>query len=334
MNQNKIKVIMIGIEHAHAEGVMQELLAQSDTFEVIGYVENKKSVIEQKANKEPFNKLRRLLEEDVLVKKKYSVDALVIETGMSELVKTAKKYLALNVALHIDKPTGIDDDFLVFLDNAKKRNIPIQLGYMYRYNPAIFVAKDYIRNHKIGDISYIHAFMDTELNVNERSMLNRYPGGAMYVYGCHMIDIILDIMKTPKKIYPFIKQTGFNNLKTNDNTILLLEYENGISIAAANCADANGYGRRQIVISGSSGSLEIKPLENPTRMSYAARDGKNAYQDKAVSVDLSKYILSRRYYYMIKDFAKLTRRDFQKLIFPLDYEYEKTLHKILMKAVH
>lgn len=137
-----------------------------------------------------------------------------------------------------------------------------------------------------------------------------------------------------QSVRSFIKQSGFNSTEADDSTLTLLEYNRGTSIVAASCVDANGYGRRQIVISGSKGTIEIKPLENPTKMTYAERDGKDEYKDKASYIDLSGYNFDRRYYYMITDFAYMIQRRFDKMIFQMDYEYEKKLHVLLMQAIN
>lgn len=333
MEQRKIKVIMVGIGHAHAQGVMEELLAQSDAFHVLGYVENHQNIIEMKGNLSPFHKLERLSEEQVLKQTADKIDAIFIETEMEELVPAARTYLSLRVPLHVDKPTGVSDEFLTLLKEAEAMAVPIQLGYMYRYNPAVHVASSYLKDQRIGEISFIHACMNTELGRSQRDSLHSFPGGAMYVYGCHMLDVVLQFQGYPKQIHSFIKKSGFDQVEAEDHTMALLEYERGISMIQANCSDANGYGRRQIVLSGSKGSIEIKPLENPTCMTYAPRDGINTYQNKAIKVDLSAYKLHRRYYYMVQDFARLVDHAIEDLWFPMNYEYEKKLHQLLMQIV-
>lgn len=45
---NKLNVIMVGIGHSHAQGVMYEFLAQRNTFEVLGDVEHNPWILHQK----------------------------------------------------------------------------------------------------------------------------------------------------------------------------------------------------------------------------------------------------------------------------------------------
>ena len=41
----------------------------------------------------------------------------------------------------------------------------------------------------------------------------------------------------------------------------LYKYNNGISFVKTNAAEVNGFARRQIVITGTNGSMEINPIE-------------------------------------------------------------------------
>lgn len=104
-------------------------------------------------------------------------------------------------------------------------------------------------------------------------------------------------MGKPQTVHPFIKQCGFGGRQYDDYTLALLEYKQRTAVVRATCTDANGYGRRQIVIVGEKGSIEIKPIEDPDkpiRMTYAVRDGTDAYKDKSQDIDLSSYDRNRR----------------------------------------
>ena len=92
MKNNKINVTMVGIGHAHAAGVLEELLTQTTVFHVTGFVESNTNILNQKRNTAPFNKVPLLTEEDVLNNKTYEIDAFLIETEMKDLISTARKY--------------------------------------------------------------------------------------------------------------------------------------------------------------------------------------------------------------------------------------------------
>lgn len=55
--------------------------------------------------------------------------------------------------------------------------------------------------------------------------------------------------------YPFIKQTGFSGVYSDDNNFAVLEYDKTI----ASSVEVNGWGMRRFAVMGSLGTVEIKP---------------------------------------------------------------------------
>lgn len=84
---------------------------------------------------------------------------------MMELVPTAKKYLQLNVPIHVDKPTGCDDSFLELLSEAKKKESPSSWAICTVIIPAISIADKYIKDNKIGRICQMDAICWTSFCV-------------------------------------------------------------------------------------------------------------------------------------------------------------------------
>lgn len=333
---DKIKVVMVGIGHHHAEGVMQELHA-NPLFEVVGYVENDDKIYNENCAKDAFRNLKRLDEQEIIEDE--TVEGIIVECIVSDIVKEAKKYLVKKCPIHIDKPAGYNfSEFKEFIEVARENNILIQTGYMYRYNPAVQESLKILRGQcadkKIGNVYEVDAVMNTEHDPNFRKWLKQFPSGTMFIFGCHMIDFILLFHGIPSKVHSYIKQSGFDHIEVDDVDMAVFEYKNGTSIARAVSVEANGYGRRQLIICGSEGTIEIEPLENPTTMSYSMRDGKDTYSDKKQWVDLSKYGGKRRYEDMMDDFARMVRgKEIEgDMIFPIDYDYEMNLQKIVLQA--
>jgi predicted dehydrogenase len=62
----------------------------------------------------------------------------------------------------MDKPaSGTLEEYKAVLDTAKEKNLVVQLGYMYRYNPAVQKCMELIREGKLGEIYSINAEMST-----------------------------------------------------------------------------------------------------------------------------------------------------------------------------
>lgn len=326
---NRCKVVMSGIGHHHAEGVMDEL-RKNGNFEVVGLVEDNDDTYQQNKDKNAFKNIKRLDYSQVIADS--SIDGIIIETEMEKLVEEASRYMEKKCPLHIDKPAGLNyEDFESFIKKVKKDDIKIQMGYMYRYNPA--VQESMKLKEEMGDIYEVDAVMNTEQDINFRKWLAEYPAGTMFVFGCHMIDLILMMQGEPKQLYSFNKQSGFDGVKVDDVDLAVLEYANGTSTARVTSVEVNGYGRRQLVVCGEKATIEIRPLENTVKMTYAKKSkDRNPYKDEKEEIDLTKYNLSKgRYTDMMDDFAKIIRGE-SDLIYPVDLDYELTLQKTILKA--
>lgn len=343
-NMNRIKIAMIGICHAHADAVLDEILLRNDLFDFVGYYDT----VEEIKRKDPtiYNSKYKnlcLLDEEKILNNEYGLQAIAIETSMDKIYDYTNKYRKLNIPIHVDKPFNTSlEQFVELMDDLKEANIPIQIGYMFRYNLAVRKCLEYMDkgNDKIGTIFSVDAFMSTELYPVSRQELSSYPGGSMYSFGCHMLDLVLLLNYKqkgldncmPKSVATYLKQTGFlPGTNVMDADLAVLEYENGTAIVRTNAVEANGYSRRQLSVCGSNGTFEIQPFENPMKAYYAPRDGKNIYWDKKQEIkfdDDSK----RRFEDMMTDFYNMANGKCDNLVFPVDYEYEKKLQELLLRA--
>lgn len=329
----KWRVALIGIGHPHADAVLEELVKyKKDVFEVIGYCENDTDIVNRK-KETPFYKDLPLLDFHKLISGEYNVDGVLVEAYMDKLLYYGEQCLKLHVPVHIDKPAGTDyARFKKFMLNAKNNGIPIQMGYMYRYNPAVCKCREMLKSGEIGEIYAVEAQMSTELPVSSRQTMNQYTGGSMYIYGCHLIDLVMQFQGVPQKVHPFLKKSGFESVNALDCTMAVLEYEKGTSFVRSSAVEANGYGRRQLVITGSGGTVSVCPLENVVAMTYAKRDGQRIYESKARKIDLGELVHKRRFDDMMTDFARIMGKENDKLMFPVDYEYEINVHRAILQA--
>ena len=141
-----IKVGQIGIGHNHAEGKMLAIRKFPELFEVVGFAEKNEEWIKKRGSLPCYQGLSRLSEEEIIEKS----DALIIETDVWNLTKTAQKCINAGKHIHMDKPaSGTLEEFKYLLDTAEKNNLVIQMGYMYRYNPSILKIFDMVKTLNI-----------------------------------------------------------------------------------------------------------------------------------------------------------------------------------------
>lgn len=328
----KIKVVQIGVGHDHAYPTMQRMRELTDVFEVVGYVKLPNEDVMFENTKKHYDGLPELTLEQALSIK--GLKAAVIETEDNELTHYARIAIENGLCVQMDKPGGQDSlEYNDMVDLAKKKNLVFHTGYMYRYNPAIKKAIEIIKSGQLGDIYYVDAQMCCRHPDDKRQWLKKFQGGMMNYLGGHLIDLILTIQGKPDEIVPFNTATR-DDLEGQDLGFAVLKYKNGVSFAKTTSMEVGGFKRRQIVICGEKGTIEINPIEYIVGEDYI-----NQYADMRVALlennnwhyraDKQVYGPYHRFDEMLKEFAMIVNG---KIKNSYSYEYEKLLHDTILKA--
>lgn len=334
----RIRVAQIGIGHDHSSAAFQSMLRQNDIYELTGFCVCEGEEDQFAKRKEEFVGAPRLTAEEIL--NDSSLDAVVIECN--EVILTKYALLALERGFHVymDKPGSENsEDFERMINLAKDTERVLLLGYMYRYNPAVISAMKKIKNGELGKIYSVEAHMDCLHNAQKRQWMGTFRGGMMFFLGCHLIDLIVQIQGVPEEIIPLNMTTGFDGVTGNDYGMAVFKYPNGISFAKTCAAEPGGFRRRQLVICGEKGTIEIKPFEKYIGAAgsdqnqvtgvvecYAEDCWKNGWNYTGDYYESEPF---NRYDAMMADFAAAVRGDKAN---DYSYEYELQLHRILLAA--
>ena len=328
----KIKIAQIGTsEFSHGGQVFNSLSRNSDIFEIVGYVmpENECEKFASAMGKCSFEKYKELSLDEVL--KNPEIEAVTIETEEIYITKYAQMAAEHKKHIHMEKPGGTNlADFEKLIDTVKKNKTVFHTGYMYRYNPYIMELKEQIKNGELGDIVSVEAQMNCFHPKHIRQWLGNFPGGMMFFLGCHLVDLIYSIMGKPDKIIPINKCSGIDGVTAEDFGMAVFEYENGVSFAKASAVELGGFERRQLVVSGTNKTVELKPLERNI-------EGGNIVTERYIrdsadwSANTPKEITPpfNRYDSMMRSFAQMVIGEKEN---PWGYDYELELYKILLKA--
>lgn len=329
----KIRVIQIGTAHDHAADATLTLKELNDDFEFLGVVEENPLYL-QKAKENPdYNNLPFISYDDAL---KLKPDAFLVETEEKLLVPTAKKVLTAGFHVYMDKPGSEDKkSFREICELAKSKNLVLFLAYMYRYNPAILYAQKAIKDGVLGEITSVEAQMNCSYSSPEkRRWLGQFTGGMMFFLGCHLIDLMVSIQGFPNEVIPLNSATKIDGVDSLDFGFCAYRYNNGTSFVKTNATECNGFNRRQLVITGSKGTIEIKPLEftvgedRLVRKTFARQtlgvDVK--WDDNSVNLDFEP---EGRYIKMLLEFKKCVTSEIKN---PYTYEYEARLHDLIIDS--
>ena len=258
-----IKVGQIGTAHDHASGKMHTLRKLLDDYEVVGVVEPD-PLRRREAEKSPIYRGVPWMTEDELLAIP-GLKVVAVETRVEDLVATAARCVAAGVHVHLDKPAGESlGPFRKLLAEASTRGLTVQMGYMYRNNPAFQFCFDVVRNGWLGEIFEVHGVMAKQITASERERNLPYRGGMMFQLGCHLIDAMVRVLGNADSVTPYIRRLQQETDDLADNQLAVFEYPKATATIRVSVTEVEGWKRRQFVVCGTSGTVEIRPLEPPS----------------------------------------------------------------------
>ena len=84
----------------------------------------------------------------------------------------------------------------------------------------------------------------------------------MFIYACHMIDLVVSLLGKPDRVVPFMRQTRSDvGVEMCDNGLIVLEYPKTTATIRVSSLEVDGWKRRQLVVCGDQGSIDLRPLE-------------------------------------------------------------------------
>ena len=163
--------------------------------------------------------------------------------------------------VHLDKPPGADFAGLrKLLDDAGRKKLVVQMGYQWRYHPAMQAAMEAARQGWLGRVYRFRASIDKLIGAEERAHLARYRGGMMFSEGCHLIDRATALLGQPSKVSGYIKQNSQRGDSLADNNLVVLEYRDAIAEISLAGFDAHGNQHRYVEVLGTNGSAKAQPF--------------------------------------------------------------------------
>jgi predicted dehydrogenase len=257
----RIRIAQIGTSHAHASGKMDALRSLPDLYAVVGFAEPiaARQASAQKAKS--FAGLKYLTEEEILADR--SIQAVVIETTLEDSARAALAALKAGKHIHLDKPGAEKHaDFVALRRYAAEHNLTVQMGYMLRYNPAIRLLVEAVKEGWLGEVMEIDASMGKLIDEGTRKRFAQLPGGGMYELACHLVDTIVTLMGPPTSVQAFGNATRAPQDPFVDNQLAVLSYPKATVTIRCNHADPFGGPHRSIAVRGTRGAMEISPLES------------------------------------------------------------------------
>jgi predicted dehydrogenase len=320
--KRRIKIGQIGTGHAHASKL--SVYRESPDYEVVGIVESDDELRQKASDAPAFRNLPWMTQAELLATP--GLEAVLVETRVRDLLDTAEACVAAGKHVHLDKPAGESlPHFLRVLEAAQRQRLMVQMGYMYRYNPAVVLLKQFLQAGWLGEVFEVHAVMSKVLPAEDRRELLEYPGGTMFELGCHLIDLVVGILGQPDGVQGFHTHASPIQDGLKDNMLAVLSYPRAIATVKSSCVEIEGMQRRQLVVCGTEGTVHIQPLDNPT-VRLALSQPRGPYVAGYQEVRLPKYV---RYVDDAADMARVLRGE-KENDFP--YAHDRIVQETLLAA--
>ena len=326
----RIRVAQIGTSvYSHGNEIFGTMKKYPERFDIVGYAlpEGERQRFPQKMK--AFEGYPEMSVEEILADK--SIEAVVIETEEVYLTQYALMAARAGKHIHMEKPGGVSlENFEELIETVKKNKTVFHTGYMYRYNPAIKSIMERVKNGEIGEIVSVEAQMGGFRGEEQTRFLEAFPGGMMFFLGCHLIDLVLQFQGMPKSINAFNKSSGRYETDAKDFSIAFFEYDRGVSFVKTTQAEMGGFSRRQLVVTGTKGKFEVRPLERSIKYPLQYTEYIECMSEDWD--DCGKLIRTEehdRYEAMLFAFAEMVRGEKEN---PYTYDYELSLFKTILKC--
>ncbi len=321
--KRRLRTLIYGISHEHACGKFESLKRLSDEFEIVAIADDRarktvrfldERIDVEKAVRDGF----RVVTEDE-ARAIEDIDVVFVETANANLMEIASHYAERGVAMHCDKPCGETmEPYRTILRSCEARNLPFQIGYMYRGNPALQWIWREARAGTFGDIRFVEADMNHNYQGDGyEAYIRSFKGGILYNLGCHLVDLVQPLVGDDlESAIPFVDGTDCKSF---------LRFGNGadVLIRTAACRPG-GILSRRLRIDGTKCTVDLCPIER--------FDG----QELTLKVTAGKEentmgfgVQTDRYAAQLVDLAAIVRGDK-----PNDQDYRKDLavHEMTLKA--
>ena len=256
----RIKIGQIGTGHAHASKL--EVYRRSPDYEVVGIVESDPQLRARAEKQAAYRDLLWMSAEQLL--NIQGLEAVLVETRVRDLLDSAKLCIDAGKHVHLDKPAGQSlVQYRRLLDSAAKQKLLVQMGYMYRYSPAVLLLKMMLKDGWLGDVFEVHTVMSKVVPDAARRELAEFRGGMMFELGCHVIDSVIGVLGRPARVHSFARHSGPQQDGLADNMLALLEYPKATATIRSTGLEVDGGSRRHFVVCGTAGTFHIQPLDAP-----------------------------------------------------------------------
>lgn len=323
--KGRIKVGQLGIGHNHGAAKMESFRKLKDDFEVVGVVEPDPEWRKKREKEKAYKGLTWMTEKELFAVP--GLKLVSVETDVPDLTAAALRCIKAGFHVHLDKPGDESPQtFNVLLDEAARRNLTVQMAYMFRGNPAMQFCIKAVKEGLLGRVYAVHAEMSRFLWPEYLKWVCQFKGGNTYIFGSHLVDLIVAMLGEPQKITPYLTKTD-PTFAGPDTGLVIMEYPRCITSFRTSALDVDGEKRRSLTVSGDKGTIEIRPLENPTLLRLSLKEDRPPYKKGTHPLEFPSMI--DRYSNQLLELARVLRGEISN---PYPLAYERLVNRCVLQA--
>lgn len=256
----KIRTAVIGTGHGHALSKIRALRGMPE-YELAGVC---KIDAAESTNGDALASVNWLTFDQIL--NDATIEMVAVESAdIAANLHHAERLVKAGKFVHLDKPPGADLARLrALFEDAASRGRIVQLGYQWRYHPAMQAVVDAARNGWLGKVYRFRASIDKLIGEEERLYLAKFKGGMMFSEGCHLVDRAVAVLGRPVKVTGFLRHDSPIADGLKDNTLAVLEYDRAIAEITLGGFHPRGTSHRFLEIFGTNGSARMQPYTFPS----------------------------------------------------------------------
>jgi predicted dehydrogenase len=254
---------MLGMWHSHADGIVRQVAAHPDEFELVAFWDPEPDVVARRTKEwQPRVPSLRLCDsaEQVLQQK---LDGVVVESRVHNNLKLARQAIESGRPVMLEKPAGDRlEEHLVLIELAQRKHLHVQMIYLFRYMSAVQEMFRLGRGGELGRIYEFRARLPKNLAEYDRFVeeLKLYRGGMFFEMAGHIIDMMVALLGKPKQVTGFM---GHHHTAPPasyvDNALAVFEYEHAWGIIEVPSLEVAPHSRR-VEVYGTEGACVIPHL--------------------------------------------------------------------------
>ena len=199
------------------------------------------------------------------------------------------------------------------------------MGYMYRYNPAVVMMREFLSRGWLGEPFEVHTVMSKVVPAANRKALAEYPGGIMFELGCHITDLVIGVLGKPDEVTAFAQHASALDDGLQDNMLAVLNYPRATASIKSSAMEVEGFARRHFVVCGTEGTFHVQPLDNPSAR-VALTKPRGDHKRGSFEIRFPRY---QRYVGDAADMAAVIRGEKDS---DFDYDHDFAVQDTLLKA--